>query len=166
MDDDPAAFCARIRGRLVGSLALWCGDRAVAEELAQEALVRTWERWSTVREMEAPEAWTFRVALNLGSSWRRRRAAERRALHRHGRQLDRVEGPDVADVEAIRVAVAELPERQRATIVARYYLGLDVAATAEALECAPGTVTAATRDAIANLRRAGLVPNEEEVELR
>lgn len=35
---DPSGFCDRVSGRLVGSLTLYCGDRHLAEELAQEAL--------------------------------------------------------------------------------------------------------------------------------
>ena len=57
---DPSAFCDRVSGRLVGSLTLYGGDRHVAEELAQEALARAWERWSTVSRLDSPEAWTFR----------------------------------------------------------------------------------------------------------
>ena len=57
---DPGAFCQEIRGRLVGTLTLYCSDREVAEELAQEALTRTWQRWARVGRMDAPEAYTTR----------------------------------------------------------------------------------------------------------
>src|SRR3712207_1363468 len=73
---DPTSFCSDVRAGLVGALALYCGDRAVAEELAQEALVRTWERWDRI---EAPRAFTYHVAFNLARSSLRRRGAERRA---------------------------------------------------------------------------------------
>ena len=69
-------FCREMHPRLVGALALHCGDRDVAEELAQETLARVWERWSSVRSMDSPEAWTFRVAFNLSNSRFRRNAAE------------------------------------------------------------------------------------------
>jgi RNA polymerase sigma factor (sigma-70 family) len=62
---------------------------------------------------------------------------------------------------AVRAAVSALPPRQRAAIVARYYLDLDVAASAELLGCQPGTVKALTHQAIASLRRAGLAVPEE-----
>ncbi len=64
---------------------------------------------------------------------------------------------DPADGVAIRAAVAALPERQRATIVARFYLGLSVAETAEHLGCAEGTVKAATSQALDRLRSHGFV---------
>ncbi len=64
---------------------------------------------------------------------------------------------DPAEGIAIRDAVAGLPERQRATIVARFYLGLSVAETAEHLGCAEGTVKAATSQALDRLRSQGFV---------
>lgn len=160
--DSAAEFCERLRGRLVGSLTLYCGDRAVAEELAQEALARAWQRWASVSRMESPEAWTYRTAFNLARSRFRRRSAERRANQRHALRESAAAGgvDDAADTLAIRAAVAELPPRQRAAVVARYYLGLDVAAAAAALDCAPGTVKAATSAAIHNLRAAGLLDDE------
>lgn len=75
---DPAAFCDRVSGRLVGSLTLYCGDRHLAEELAQEALARAWERWPAVSRMASPEGWAFRTAMNLARSGFRRRRIERR----------------------------------------------------------------------------------------
>lgn len=164
-EEGPEEHCDRIRGRLVGALTLATGDRGVAEELAQEALVRTWQRWDDVRTMTAPDAWTFRVGLNLASSWRRRRAAEWRANRRRGADREGHADPDGADVAAVRRAVAALPPRQRAVVVARFYLGHDVAGTAALLGCAEGTVKSATSHALANLRRAGLVDDDEEVAL-
>jgi RNA polymerase sigma factor (sigma-70 family) len=163
--DGPEELCDSIRDRLVGALTLATGSRAVGEELAQEALVRAWQGWPDVGRMDSPEAWTFRVGFNLAGSWRRRAAAERRAHRRRGPEVDRHDDPDGAEVEAVRAAVVALPPRQRAVVVARFYLGYDVAGTAELLGCAQGTVKAATAHALANLRAAGLEvdPIDEEV---
>jgi RNA polymerase sigma factor (sigma-70 family) len=164
--DEPAGFCREIRDRLVGSLTLYCGDRGVAEELAQEALVRVWERWGTVSRMASPEAWTYRTAFNLASSWGRRRAAERRA-NRRVVVDDLAVVPDTATVEAVRNAVAALPPKQRAAVVCRFYLAMTVAEAAETLDCAEGTVKSATHQALASLRTAGLTdaePTPQEVE--
>lgn len=153
----PEKLCDEIRSRLVGALTLATGDRGVGEELAQEALVRAWMRWSEVGRLDSPEAWTFRVGFNLAGSWRRRRAAERRATRRLGPPAIHHHDTDGAEVQAVRLAVAALPDRQRAVVVARFYLGYDVAGTADLLGCAQGTVKAATSHALANLRRSGLV---------
>jgi RNA polymerase sigma-70 factor (ECF subfamily) len=163
--NEASEFCDRIRDRLVGSLTLTCGDRGIAEELAQDTLVRVWERWPQVSRMASPEGWTFRTAFNLAGSWGRRRHAERRANRRSIPAVAATGTIDVAEIEAVRRAVSALPERQRAVIVARFYLGYDVAGAAELLDCAPGTVKAATHQALANLRASGLINDlPEEVE--
>ena len=164
-DAEASEFCDRIGPRLVGALTLTCGDRGVAEELAQDTLVRVWERWPQVRRMDSPEGWAFRTAFNLAGSWRRRRGAEHRANRRSlpNGAADPTLG--LAEVETVRRAVSRLPERQRAVVVARFYLGYDVAGTAALLGCAPGTVKAATHQALANLRASGLTADlPEEVE--
>jgi len=148
--DDVADFCRALHPRLVGALALHCGDRDVAEELAQETIARVWERWSSVRAMESPDAWAFRVGFNLTTSRFRRRAAEHRARARFGPPSEHV--PDAADALAVREAVGALPPRQRAAIVLRYFADLPVDAAAEVLGCAPGTIKSLTSQAIATLR--------------
>lgn len=164
--DRPEDFCDAVRGRLVGALTLATGRRDVAEELAQETLVRVWQRWDRVSSLDSPEAWAVRVGLNLASSWHRRRQAEWWANRKSDRSWASREASDRADVIAVREAVSELPERQRSVIVARFFLGYDVAGTAALLECAEGTVKATTHQAIARLRSTGLVQDEEEVQCR
>lgn len=158
--DGPEEFCDAVRGRLVGALTLATGRRAVAEELAQEALVRAWQRWDRVSRLDSPEAWTVRVGLNLAGSWHRRRQAEWRA-NRRADGTDTVGEIDHAGALAVRAAVSRLPDRQRAVIVARFFLGYDVATTAKMLGCAEGTVKATTHQAISRLRTLGLVEDEE-----
>ena len=123
----------------------------------RQALARAWERWDRVGAMASPEGWVFRTARNLAVSRWRRRAIERRARRS---AADRVV-EDPADDVAIRAAVASLPERQRATIVARFYLGLSVAETARELDCAEGTVKAATSQALDRLRASGFIDDTD-----
>jgi RNA polymerase sigma factor (sigma-70 family) len=151
---DPEAFCTEVRAQLVGVLVLHGHDQPVAEELAQEALVRTWQRW---RSIEYPRAFAVQCAMNLSRSWVRRRIAERRAYAVvESRQGVAVDSTDVAMAVAVRGAVAALQRRQREAVVARYFADLSIAETAEAMRCAPGTVQALTAQAIAALRRTGL----------
>jgi RNA polymerase sigma-70 factor (sigma-E family) len=145
-------FIAELHPRLVGGLTLQCGDRALAEELAQETLVRVWDRWAVVASADSPEAWAWRVALNLSASWFRRRGAERRATGRLAVVPQREPSSDAADRLAVREAVAALPARQRAVLVLRYFDDLGVSDAAAALGCAPGTVKSLTHKAIAGLR--------------
>jgi len=52
---------------------LLTGDRREAEDLAQEALVRAFERWSRVRSMANPPGYVYRTAINLNRNRLRRR---------------------------------------------------------------------------------------------
>lgn len=130
MVDDLDAFCRREYPRLVGSLGLYTGSRLVAEELAQEALARACARWHHVRLLESPGAWVQRVGFNLANSLYRRRAAERRALIRSGAPNETV---DDTETITVRDAVSRLPQKQRAAIVLRYWVGLSGAQTAAVL---------------------------------
>ncbi|HEV7758567.1 MAG TPA: sigma-70 family RNA polymerase sigma factor [Acidimicrobiales bacterium] len=154
--EDVAVFCRRLHPVLLGGLTLHCRDRGVAEEVTQETLVRVWERWPTVGAGRSPEAWAWRVALNLTASRFRRRAVEQRAQARLEAQVAVAATggpPDEADRLAVRAAVADLPERQRAVLVLRFYADLSIADTAEALRCAEGTVKSLTNKAVGGLRR-------------
>jgi RNA polymerase sigma factor (sigma-70 family) len=133
-------------------LTLLCGDRDVAEELAQEALARTCLNWHKVRHMALPDAWTYRVATNLANSHFRRRSAERRAKQRQARASNAEAAPDPADAVAVRQAVARLPRRQKTALVLRYFTDLPVTRVAELMDCPESTVKTLTRRAIATLR--------------
>ncbi|MBW3665176.1 MAG: SigE family RNA polymerase sigma factor [Actinobacteria bacterium] len=124
MPEAAAAFCAAEYPRLVGGLALYVGDVHVAEEFAQEALLRACRRWEYVSGLESPGGWTWRVALNLANSAFRRRGAERRAQARRPADATIHIDADPAEATAVRRAVAALPQRQRTALVLRY--GRDV----------------------------------------
>ncbi|MGH9209187.1 MAG: RNA polymerase sigma factor [Acidimicrobiales bacterium] len=164
IDPELAALCHSEYPRLVGMLALYLGDRATAEDLAQETLVRLHQHWPRIRTMPSVRAWVSTVAFNLARSWWRRRYAEQRANRRHAAtgsqptegtesgETPSAAGPEHADVVAVRAAIAALPPRQRAALVLRYYAELSVSETAAALGCATGTVKSLTHSAINTLR--------------
>lgn len=151
VDAEFVEVCGREYARLVGLLALYTGDQGVGEDLAQETFVRLHEHWHRVRTMRSPGGWLATVGLNLARSWWRRRFAEQRAHRRHGPPVEGASS-DLADVLAVRAAVAALPPRQRAALVLRHYAGLSIAETATALGCAEGTVKSLTNRAVTNLR--------------
>lgn len=150
--DDAARFVADELPRLVGALELYVGDRLVAEELAQEALVRAFGRWEHVRTLESPGGWTWRVAMNLANSHFRRRKIERRAMARRAPAavVDDIDG--AADREVVRAAVAALPSKQRAAVVLRYFCELSSGDAARVLSCSPEAVRALTSRALKQLR--------------
>jgi RNA polymerase sigma-70 factor (ECF subfamily) len=149
-----AELCEREHPVLVGALGLYLGDRAEAEDIAQEALIRLIQRWP-LDGVENPGAWAMRVAFNLATSSFRRRMVHRKAMDQL--QRHRVALPaDTAEALAVRRAVLDLPERQRQAIVLRYFADLPVRDTARVMKCPEGTVKTLVHQAIKSLRRAGL----------
>lgn len=146
------ALCAAEYGRLVGSLRLFTNDAGVAQEVAQEALLKLCEQWPKIRRHDRPVAWLYVVAFNGARSWRRRRGAERRAYARVAGSGSRL--PDADDAISLRAAIAELSPRRRQAIILRYFLRLTTAETAEVMSCAEGTVRGLTSQGLAALRRS------------
>jgi RNA polymerase sigma-70 factor (ECF subfamily) len=157
-DADLAAFCRVEWPRLVGALSLYTGEPAVAEDLAQEALVRAWQRWPKVREMDSPSGWVHRVAFNLAASHHRRRRAFQRLRPRLVALPSNA--PDLADALAVRDAVRDLPDDQRRALIMRYFADFTVVETAKALGCPVNTVKTRTRRALAALRERDLIDDD------
>ena len=151
-------FCEAEYPRLVGLLGLWCGDRGVAEELAQETLARVWQRWGRIKTLNNPAAWAHRVALNLARSYWRRRAAEQRARARLGPGSDE-DAPDRAGDVTLRAAVSSLPKRKKSALILHYYLDLPFKDVADVMGIPESTAKSLARRAVQDLRRV-LEPHE------
>jgi RNA polymerase sigma-70 factor (sigma-E family) len=144
-------FAAR-RDTVRRTAYLLCGDWHWADDLSQEAFVRLASAWGQVREPAALDAFvrTCLVRVYLSESkrlWRRRERSTRLPELGHDDHGERV---DLR--HAFVVALRTLPPRQRATLVYRFYQGLDVEQTAEALGCSTGTVKTHTSRGLAALR--------------
>ncbi|HEY3834467.1 MAG TPA: sigma-70 family RNA polymerase sigma factor [Acidimicrobiia bacterium] len=130
-----------------------CGRRDVAEEIVQDAMVKTLARWSKVREYDKPGAFVRRIVLHDTTSALRRRGAELRAVTR---LRSRRGGDDAVaidpEVDEFWRLVRALPARQ-AQVVALFY-GDDqpTAEIALLLGIAEGTVRATLAQARDTLR--------------
>jgi RNA polymerase sigma factor (sigma-70 family) len=149
--DDLAAFCEREWPRLVGALSLYCADRGLAEELAQDALERACRKWARVRAAGSPGAYVHRIAINLANSRFRRQAAARRARARLGTD-DVHEDRDVTSDLALRETVSRLPTRQKTALVLRYMADMTPEEVGEQMGCSAQAVRNLTHRAIATLR--------------
>jgi RNA polymerase sigma-70 factor (sigma-E family) len=162
MPDDPdfGEFFASQFGPL-RRLGFWLtGNWGQAEELAQEALVRTYARWRWVRRHDRPEDYARKVLLNRHRSLLRRAVLE--ARHRVGSRHQDAHPVGPADDRLVLwAATLKLPPRQRAVLVLRYHEDLTEAAVARLLGIPVGTVKTLTHRGLARLRRelAGAYPN-------
>ena len=133
---------------------LLTGDRALAEDLVQDAFVRLVGRLRHLREPNA--FWTYlrRTIVNLATSHFRHGRVERA-------YLDRLAAAPPADTndndeldETMHRVLLGLPQRQRAAIVLRFYEDLSDVQTAAVLGCSPGTVRSLTSRGMQTLREA------------
>ncbi len=123
------ALADRLVPRILGFAARMLGDRAEAEDVAQEAMLRLWRQAPHWRPGEASVAtWLYRVAANLCTDrLRRRRPA---ALDDVPEPADEAQPGALAGLiaadraAALEAALARLPARQRQAVVLRHLEGL------------------------------------------
>jgi RNA polymerase sigma-70 factor (sigma-E family) len=150
------AFAAFVQARqraLQRTAWLLTGDWALAEDLVQTALARSWPRWNRIRRRDDPEIYVRRVIVNTWSTWYRRKMRGERPS---GQVPEQVGLADIASEVAVRMAVRDalgtLPDRQRAVVVLRLFDDLSEAQVAQVLDCPVGTVKSQLSRALARLR--------------
>lgn len=126
--------------RLARAMYLLAGDQDEADDLAQEAFLRLYERWGRVAVMASPVGYLYRTALNLHRSRLRRLA--RFPLKSLGgsppSSSTALEG--VEDRDELGRALAAIPRKQREALVLCGWLGLDAAEAAERVGATPAAM--------------------------
>lgn len=160
-DTEFAAFMSAHSADLLRTAWLLCGEAHRAEELTQQALVRTYAAWPRIRAGD-PLAYTRRILANLRvDTWRRRRrevltAPEDLPDDASGPGGTGPDGPDhptrTADRDLLVRALATLSPRQRRIVVLRHLVGMPEAEVAADLGVSVGTVKSTTSRALATLR--------------
>ena len=140
LPDRAAAFEDFFRGQtqdLYAHLCLITGNRAEAEELAQDAFLKVWERWDRVADMERPVGYLYRTAMNLfRKRYRRVVIALRQAVSLEVRD----EFATAEDRSLVGTALAQLAPRQRAALVLTELIGFSSEEAGPMLGVSPGTV--------------------------
>jgi RNA polymerase sigma factor (sigma-70 family) len=143
-------FFEREKERLLRILTVATGSAQEAEDIAQDAFTRIYERWDSVRTMENPAGYLTRTAMNVFRS-RSRRAA--RALKRAvgiAAEPDVYEAVEERDLAAR--ALARLTPRQRAALLLTEMLGYSGEEAGRMLGIRASTVWALTHQARASIR--------------
>ena len=153
---DPAAVADVVAARSAArdrSAYLRVGERGLAHDLRQEALTKTYVAWPRLRDPCKAEAYTRKAITTTAISWYRRKAW---SSERPSDDLPETHSAGHAEAveqrEWLWAALQQLPPRQRAAIVLRYYEDLTEAQTAEAMGCAVGTVKSQVHTGLATLR--------------
>ena len=128
------------------------GSQHAAEDAVQDALARACERWARVARTRDPDSYVRRMVVNAHiSRWRRTRRESPVSSFRDGDPQ-----PDHADRlgtgDAVWTVCRELPPRQRAAVVLRFYEDLEYAEIASLLACSEATVRSHVHRALGALR--------------
>lgn len=155
-------FARSVWPQLYRTAVMIVGDRQLAEDLVQSALVKTYLAWPRLRETDKAHAYTRKVMVNVARDWFRKHAW----THENTTDLaadDRAPSDDHSAALVERVALAELlhslPLGQRSVVALRFLDDLSVQETADLLNVTTGTVKSQTSAALAALRsHAHLIP--------
>ena len=154
-------FVAETAEPLLRSAYLITWDFAEAEDLVQECLFKVARRWPRVRNMERPVVYARTVLIHLALDEEKRRSQRRSELGpeatrlleaHHDDAAARSLGPVETSTDLLGV-LRELPPRQRAALVLRYFDDLSEAEVADVMGCSVGTVKSTTSRALGRLRR-------------
>jgi RNA polymerase sigma-70 factor (ECF subfamily) len=133
------------------------GDRELARDATQETALRVLKRLSRFDGRSSLATWSMGIAINVAREMRRQRrragsAGDAANDQPGGGPLPLAAAQRTEERDRLIAALAELPMRQREAVVLRYFEGMSVAQTAEAMDCAAGTVKAAVHQALRALR--------------
>ena len=148
------------RDVLFGTAVLMTGNRAVAEEQVQEALLSAWRGIGGFQGGRPFKPWLLRILVNAVLSHQRRRTVPMVALDGNGPEIPEVEPSDPAatldrleDRLALRRAIELLSPDHREVVALRYFAGLTVPEVARALSTREGTVKSRLHRALSQLRQ-------------
>ncbi|WP_328582902.1 SigE family RNA polymerase sigma factor [Streptomyces sp. NBC_00370] len=137
--------------RLFRTALLLCGDWHLAEDLVQTALGKAYASWHRVRRADNPEAYVRTMLMRSFISHTRLRRSTERPVSAvpEGTAMD----SDAALRVTLLAALAELPVRERAVVILRYWEDRSVAETARELGLSQGSVRNRSARGLSRLRK-------------
>ena len=169
-EQELSRFLAEVEKRALRIAEISIRDRDEAHDLEQNAMIKLVRKYSD----RGDDEWTplfYRILQNGVRDWHRRQAVRNRVMVWTGRTKDEdgnydpvAAAPDPAGrtpdehlqnreaMQALEVAIRELPTRQREAFMLRTFEGLDVRGTAAAMGCSEGSVKTHYSRAVHSLR--------------
>lgn len=164
------SFFAEVERRALRIAEIAVRDRDEAMDIVQDAMIKLARKYSSRPVDEWPPLF-YRILQNGIRDWHRRQSVRNRVMVLFGRAKKDdvsydpiVEAADPAGrtpdellendeaMGALEIAISRLPTRQREAFMLRTFEGLNVAATALAMECSPGSVKTHYFRAVHSLR--------------
>jgi len=157
------SFLAERADQLMRTAVLLTGSREAGQDLLQTGLERLLRHWPGLTG--DPEAYLRRTLYNLAADgYRRQSRLQRKLLLLRAGTPPRADTPASVDLrDALVRLLVQLPPRQRAVLVLRYWEQLTEAETAAALGWPEGTVKSAASRGLRRLR--GLADSWHQAEL-
>ncbi|MFJ2739524.1 SigE family RNA polymerase sigma factor [Streptomyces sp. NPDC087440] len=141
---------ARARALHRSAYALAAGDAHLAEDLVQETLSRVYVHWKKVARADSPAAYAQTVLVRTFLTLQRRRSTGERPT---GNMPDSAAtGPDTALRLTLLDALAQLPPRDRAVLLLRYWEGHSIEETAHMLKLSSSAVRSQSTRALTRVR--------------
>jgi RNA polymerase sigma factor (sigma-70 family) len=147
--DEPVEMLRRLYPLLLRTARDLVPTKQQAEDLVQEALVRTLVRHPDLGELDHPLGYTRTVVWRLAYSERKARGKE--IPIEACREME-AQAPDPSDASSLREALMALPLGQRSCVALRYLYGCDDDTIAIVLGCRTSTVRSQMARGLAHLR--------------
>ena len=143
MDDRDRGFAEYFSARadaMRGTAFLLCGDWHRAEDLVQTAFIKLYRAWNRIGGHHALDAYTRQILIRTFLDENRRGFFHRERVTDTPADTAAPPGGSTEDRLVLFSALREVPARQRAALVLRYWEDLSVEDTARAMRCSTGTV--------------------------
>jgi RNA polymerase sigma-70 factor (sigma-E family) len=137
-DSEFEEFAKARANELYRSAWLLCGEHGAAEDLVQDTFARVYSRWERVSSAENPAAYVQTVLFRTFVTGRRRASSTERLVEQVPERRVTQTDPDLR-VSLVR-ALGDLDRKDRAVLVLRYLLDLDVATVAARLDISENAV--------------------------
>lgn len=154
-----SGFVAARYSSLLRTAFLLTGDRGIAEDLVQSALMRAYPAWRRSSPPDRPELYVRTIMIRLATRWRARRWGAEVATDVLPERTS-PEAPSYGLVDNVRSALLALPVEQRAVLILRFYEQYSEQEIAQLLGVRPGTVKSRGSRGLAALRAAGFLGAE------
>ncbi len=142
---------------------LMCGDWSLASDYVQDALVRVYRHWPRLRGEAEARSYARKAVVSVVIDAKRRRSSTELPVERVWDRPGVDETSSSDDRDLLTRCLAQVPARQRACVVLRYYDDLSVAEVASVLGISEGTVKSQTARGLETLQGAFARETDDEL---